>query len=283
MGARRSSLFCPSENLEMMRKAVATDADVVNYDLEDSIALDAKDTARETLVKVLPTIDREGTEIAVRINPITREGPTDVAALSAADLDLDILVVPKIELTTIDRLAELIADADLDVDVSVSIETATALRDVNRIARSDVVDAIGLGAEDLRTDVGMEPTDDDRELQYARGRIVVAGSAAGVRVSDTVYTDIDDLDGLAAVAKEARRMGFDGKSAIHPAQIPIINDAFTPDEESIAWARRVVDAAGETDAGVFQVDGEMIDEPVIQRARGILQRARAAGVEPSTE
>ncbi len=283
MGARRSSLFCPSENPEMMRKAVATDADVVNYDLEDSIALDAKDTARETLVRVLPEIDREGTEIAVRINPIAREGPTDVAALSDADLDLDILVVPKIELTTIDRLAELIADADLDVDVSVSIETATALRDVDRIAEADVVDAIGLGAEDLRTDVGMEPTDDERELQYARGRIVVAGSAAGVRVSDTVYTDIDDLDGLAAVAKEARRMGFDGKSAIHPAQIPVINDAFTPDEESIAWARRIVDAADETDAGVFQVDGEMIDEPVIQRARGILQRARAAGVEPSTE
>lgn len=283
MGARRSSLFCPSENPEMMRKAVATDADVVNYDLEDSIALDAKDTARETLVRVLPEIDREGTEIAVRINPIAREGPTDVAALSDADLDLDILVVPKIELTTIDRLAELIADAGLDVDVSVSIETATALRDVDRIAEADVVDAIGLGAEDLRTDVGMEPTDDERELQYARGRIVVAGSAAGVRVSDTVYTDIDDLDGLAAVAKEARRMGFDGKSAIHPAQIPVINDAFTPDEESIAWARRIVDAADETDAGVFQVDGEMIDEPVIQRARGILQRARAAGVEPSTE
>ncbi len=283
MGARRSSLFCPSENPEMMRKAVATDADVVNYDLEDSIALDAKDTARETLVRVLPEIDREGTEIAVRINPIVREGPTDVAALSDADLDLDILVVPKIELTTIDRLAELIADAGLDVDVSVSIETATALRDVDRIAEADVVDAIGLGAEDLRTDVGMEPTDDERELQYARGRIVVAGSAAGVRVSDTVYTDIDDLDGLAAVAKEARRMGFDGKSAIHPAQIPVINDAFTPDEESIAWARRIVDAADETDAGVFQVDGEMIDEPVIQRARGILQRARAAGVEPSTE
>ena len=144
------------------------------------------------------------------------------------------------------------------------------------IAAADPVVALCLGAEDLAADLGAARTPRGTEVSHARGRVLLAARAAGVTAIDTVFTDTGDAAGLRAATARARDLGYDGKMAIHPAQVPVINAAFTPDPEQVAWAERVLAARAEAereDRGVFAVDGEMIDAPLIARAERIVARA----------
>ncbi len=152
--------------------------------------------------------------------------------------------------------------------------------DAPRIAAAEATDALVFGAEDLAADVGATRTREGTEVLYARERVVIAASAADVEAIDTVYTDIEDVDGLAEETRFALRLGYDGKMAIHPAQVGPINGAFTPDPEEVEWAERVLEAreaANREGRGVFRVDDEMIDAPLIAQAERIVERARAAG------
>ncbi|MFC6725867.1 HpcH/HpaI aldolase/citrate lyase family protein, partial [Halobium palmae] len=129
--------------------------------------------------------------------------------------------------------------------------------------------------EDLAADVGATRTEEGTEMLYAREHVVLAASAAGVDAVDTVFTDFDDDEGLRAETEFALTLGYDGKLAIHPSQIDVINEAFTPDPERVEWAEKVLAARDEADAaarGVFQVDGEMIDAPLVAQAERILER-----------
>jgi citrate lyase subunit beta/citryl-CoA lyase len=147
------------------------------------------------------------------------------------------------------------------------------------IADAEATDALVFGAEDLAADVGATRTPEGTEVLYARQRVVIAAGAAGVDAIDTVYTDIEDREGLAGETRFAAGLGYDGKMAIHPAQVDPINAAFTPDPEAVEWARRVLEArevADGEDRGVFRVDGEMIDAPLIARAERIVERAESA-------
>ena len=148
------------------------------------------------------------------------------------------------------------------------------------IAAADATDALAFGAEDLAADVGATRTDEGTEVLYAREHVVLAASAAGVDAIDTVYTDFSDEAGLREDAAFARRLGYDGKLAIHPAQVGPITEAFTPDPEDVEWAESVLDARDEAERegrAVFQVDGEMIDAPLIAQAERILDRAPESG------
>ncbi|WP_424014747.1 HpcH/HpaI aldolase/citrate lyase family protein [Halorubrum xinjiangense] len=285
--ARRSLLFSPGDSPDLMRKAPGAGADVICFDLEDAVAPGRKDEARAAVGKILadPAFDPDA-EVCVRL---TAESP-------AADLDgvlggeredgigdeslnvcLDAVMLPKIEAADrVKRVAELCAERGRDLAVFALVETAAGVLSAQEIAAAEATDAVVFGAEDLAADVGATRTDEGTEVLYAREHVVLAASAADVDAIDTVYTDFSDEAGLREDAALARRLGYDGKLAIHPAQVAPINEAFTPDPEDVEWAEAVLDARDEAErAGraVFQVDGEMIDAPLIAQAERILDRA----------
>ncbi|WP_144799141.1 HpcH/HpaI aldolase/citrate lyase family protein [Halorubrum depositum] len=295
--ARRSLLFSPGDRPELMRKAPATGADVICFDLEDAVAPGRKDEARAAVRGVLadPDFDPDA-EVCVRLT--VADSAADLDALvgedargaSAADdgaersLRLDAVMLPKVE--DADRVADaaaLCADRGLDLAVFALVETAGGVLAAEGIADAAATEALVFGAEDLAADLGATRTDEGTEVLYAREHAVLAASAADVDALDTVYTDYSDAEGLREETAFARTLGYDGKLAIHPSQVDPINEAFTPDPDEIEWASRVLDARDEADRegrGVFGVDGEMIDAPLIARAERIVERAAAAGLDP---
>jgi citrate lyase subunit beta/citryl-CoA lyase len=281
---RRSLLYCPGDDREMMEKAVETDADVVIFDLEDAVAPDETAGARETVRAMLDALEEPDPHVSVRINPYDRSGKADVeAVVGEADSPPESVVLPKVETAaTVDALVEdLERLAGESVGVIPLIETAAGVVAAEAIAAATGVDAVAFGDQDFTADVGATVTDEKTESLYARERVVVAAAAAGVDAVDTVYTDVRDLDGLREQAEFVVELGFDGKLAIHPDQVPVIHGAFTPDEEELEWAEAVLagqERASEESAGAFTVDGQMIDPPLVERARTLIERAEAAGI-----
>jgi citrate lyase subunit beta/citryl-CoA lyase len=271
---RRSVLFSPGDRPTLLRKAPGTGADVVVFDLEDAVAPGEKEAGREAVREVLtdPAFDPD-CEVCVRVS--THETGADLDAVVAEDGRLDAVMLPKAESSDqVDTLAAMLAERDADVPVFALCETAAGVLHAEAIANADATTAVAFGAEDLSADIGANRTREGTEVLYAREHVVLAASAAGVDAIDTVFTDIEDTDRLAEETHFARDLGYDGKMAIHPAQVPVMNEAFTPSDEQVAWARRVLDARDEHEGtGVFRVDGEMIDAPLIARAETVLERA----------
>jgi citrate lyase subunit beta/citryl-CoA lyase len=197
------------------------------------------------------------------------------------------VVLPKVAAAAdVANLADRIVDAGVDAPVLALIETAAGVLHAEAIAAADPTDALLFGAEDLAADLGATRTDEGTEVLYAREHVVLAATAADVDAVDTLYTDYEDTEGLAADTAFGLELGYDGKLAIHPSQVPVINEAFTPDAERVEWAARVLDArdgAAAEGRGVFSVDGEMIDAPLVAQAETVRERAAAAGVWPTGE
>jgi citrate lyase subunit beta/citryl-CoA lyase len=277
--ARRSLLFSPGDQPELLRKAPGTGADTVVFDLEDAVAPTAKDRARETVVDVLSATEfSPDCEVCVRVNADRDVARADIGSVADA-ARLDAVMVPKVEARAdVEAVAELLAEHDREVPVIALCESAAGVLHAEAIAAADAVDAVAFGAEDLAADIGATRTEDGTEVLHAREHVVLAAAAAGVDAIDTVFTDIEDTDRLASETAFALELGYDGKMCIHPGQVAVVNDAFTPSGERVAWARRVLDAAAESDAGVVRVDGEMIDAPLVAQAEAVRERARAAGV-----
>ena len=290
---RRSVLFTPGDRPEMMRKAPDAGSDVVVFDLEDAVAPDRKTEAREAVREVLADPDfAPDCEVCVRVNPAGIAADDDLAGVlgpasgdaeaSADDLreTLDAVMLPKAgSADDAETLADLLDERDAAVPILALVETAAGILAAEEIAAVPDVDALVFGAEDLAADLGATRTAEGTEVLHAREHVVLAASAADVDAIDTVYTDIEDAAGLAEETEFAVELGFDGKMAIHPAQVEPINEAFTPDPERVEWAERVLDAKEAADAegrGVFRVDGEMVDAPLIAQAERVLEYARAA-------
>jgi citrate lyase subunit beta/citryl-CoA lyase len=282
--ARRSLLFSPGDQPALMRKAPGTGADVVAFDLEDAVAPSTKDAAREAVRGVLadPTFDPD-CEVCVRVNAESEAARADLDAVCAAETRLDAVLVPKAESPAdVEGVAAMLADRGREVPVFALCESAAGVLHAEEIAAADPVDALLFGAEDLAADVGATRTADGTEVLYAREHVVLAAAAAGVDAIDTLHTDIEDTDGLAADTRFGIELGYDGKICIHPAQVTVVNEAFTPDADRVEWAERVLKAKREADAegrGVFRVDGEMIDAPLVAQAERVRERARAAGLD----
>ncbi|MFB6103831.1 MAG: CoA ester lyase [Halobacteriaceae archaeon] len=275
--ARRSVLFSPGNRPSLLRKAPDSGADTIVFDLEDGVAPTEKPAAREAIAEILadPSFD-PAAEVCVRVNP------TGVAADDDLDTVLDggvpdSVMVPKVAAADdIETIHRLLAEHGVSVPVFALIETAAGVLAAPSIAAADPTTALVFGGEDLTADIGATRTADGTELQYARQRVVIAASAGGVDAIDTVFTDLEDTDGLRAEARFAATLGFDGKLAVHPDQVEPITAAFTPDSETVAWAKRVLEARDTHEGeGVFRVDDEMIDAPLITRAEQILDRANA--------
>ena len=253
-------------------------ADCVLLDLEDSVPLSEKASAR-ILVKYLLAAIAFPEEVWVRINALDSGGEDDVREVLQGRPHG--LCLPKAESPTdVNRLSKLLDEAECAcgiepgfIKIMPIIETAQGVLHCEEIAFADPrVAILAFGAEDFTRDVGALRT--RRSLLFARSMIVAAAKAAGIQASDTVYADLNDSEGLASEVASARELGFDGKGAINPRQLAPIHRAFSPAEDELAYARRVVEAADEAERaglGAVALDGKMIDRPVLERAERLLR------------
>ncbi|MFC6836310.1 HpcH/HpaI aldolase/citrate lyase family protein [Halomarina ordinaria] len=271
---RRSVLFSPGDKPDLMRKAPGTGADVVVFDLEDAVVPERREAGREAVNGVLTDPDFDpNCEVCVRVTGET--AGADLDGVAAGTPRLDLVMLPKAESgDDVDALADELAERGLDVPVFALCETARGVLNAEGIADADATTALAFGAEDLSADIGANRTEEGTEVLYAREHVVLAASAARVDAVDTVFTDIEGTERLREECAFARDLGYDGKMAIHPAQVPVMNEAFSPSDDQVAWARRVLTAhAASEGEGVLRVDGEMIDAPLVARARNVLERA----------
>ncbi|PSP21852.1 CoA ester lyase [Halobacteriales archaeon QH_10_65_19] len=281
---RRTVLFSPGDRPELLWKAPESGADVIVFDLEDAVAPGKKAAGRDAVRDVVTEIDPDA-ELCVRVNRISEGGGDDVAAVfgGSEETGVDSVMLPKVASAgAVEELATVLAEHGRQLPVLALLETASGVLHAEPVARADATDAVLLGAEDLAADIGATRTGEGTEILHAREQVVLAAGGAGVDAIDTLYTDYEDTEGLAEDARFGRDLGFDGKMVIHPGQVPVVNDAFTPDETDVEWARTVLaarDDAGD-DVGVFSVEGEMIDAPLIAQAEDIVSRYQAATGEP---
>jgi len=283
--ARRSLLFSPGDRPELLRKGPASGADIVCSDLEDAVAPERKPEAREGLVDLLSdsTFDPD-CEVCVRINSERAAAAADLEALlgTDADLRLDSLMLPKAESAAdVERVVEETSRWAADLPLLAICESAAGVLHAEEIAAHEAVDALLFGAEDLSADIGATRTRDRTEVLHAREHVVLAAAAAGVDAIDTLVTDIEATDHLAEDTRFGLELGYDGKMCIHPAQVAVVNEAFTPDADRVEWARRILEAAAEAERegrGVFRVEGEMVDAPLVTQAERVRDRAQAAGI-----
>ncbi|KTT96907.1 HpcH/HpaI aldolase/citrate lyase family protein [Sphingomonas sanguinis] len=276
----RSLLFVPGDRPDRMAKALGLGADALILDLEDAVDPDAKPAARQAVAAFLAQPRDHGVQLFVRINPI--DGPLateDLAAILPARPDG--IVLPKAEgLVSLHALAAR-GVAHIPI-LPIVTETPTALFRLGEYAGSSLpLAGLTWGAEDLPAAIGATTAREadgsyTAPYQLARSLTLFAAHAAGTAAIETVYPDFRDLDGLAAYAARGQRDGFTGMMAIHPAQVPVINAAFTPSDQDIARARAIVDLfAANRGAGALQLDGKMVDAPHLKAAQALLARARA--------
>jgi citrate lyase subunit beta/citryl-CoA lyase len=264
-----------------MHKAPGSGADTVVFDLEDAVAPGRKAEARESVNGVLtdPGFDPD-CEVCLRVNPTPSVADEDLAVALSGTPRVDSVMVPKADsAAAVREMDELLREHGYDLPVIALCESASGVLHAEEIAATPAVDAVAFGAEDLSADIGATRTDDGTEVSHARQHVVLAASAAQIDAIDTVFTDIEETDRLAEETRFAGQLGYDGKMAIHPAQVAVINEAFTPDDEEVEWAERVLEARDDAEAdgrGVFRVDDEMIDAPLIARAERIMERHRAS-------
>jgi citrate lyase subunit beta/citryl-CoA lyase len=261
-----TALYVPGDRPERFAKAVATGAHVVILDLEDAVAGRHKDAARQHVVDWLESADEKPPAVEVRVNA---GSAVDLEALAAAAGEFTIRL-PKVE--SPGDVDAALAVLSRDLPISVLVETARGLDAVSPIAAHPAVVAVGLGEADLASDLG---SGDDTVLDWARIRLLVAARAAGLPAPMmSVFTDIGDIDRFAADTRRGKAMGFVGRTAIHPSQIPVIAAAFAPSAAEMAWAGEVL-AATESGGVTTLASGEMVDSAMRRRADSILALAAA--------
>ena len=289
---RRSLHFVPGGNERMLAKALASNADALILDLEDALAIDRKDSGRAEVARWLQDADFGGKQRIVRVNPRTTPwGEADLEAI--VPLAPDALLIPKVnhldELTDLDQRIEALSGSAPQENaielVLVATETPQGALNIATFPSCARVGGLTWGAEDLSAALGGTRNRDESgqyldTYRYCRVQTLLSAVAGNVQPIDGVYTDFRDGEGLARECSEARWMGFTGKITIHPNQIDIVNEAFTPTAEEISDAEALLAAKADAEAagqGAFAFRGEMIDAPHISRAEKLLARAAACG------
>ncbi len=263
--AVRSFLFVPGDRPERFPKAYASGADAVILDLEDGVSAERKSAAREAIAAWLSP-ERP---VYVRVNGSrTQWFEEDLA--TAARPGVRGVMLPKAESAgQVGKLAAALPDG---IGVIALVETAAGIVNVRELAGAPRVERLAFGSVDFQVDSGIQG--EGEELLYARSRMVLASRVSGILAPvDGVTTDLENPDRIAADVDRARRLGFGGKLCIHPRQVDPVNKGFLPSAREVAWARRVVEAARASGTGAIRLDGELVDKPVVERAKAILARA----------
>ena len=263
--AGRSYLFVPGNRPDRFEKARNAGADAVILDLEDAVPSENKAEAREAVAAWLSPEH----PVYVRVNgAVTTWFEADLEAITRPGLAG--VVLPKAE--DPHELAEVAARTPEEANLVPLLETALGVWNSRYLAEAPRVERLAFGSIDFQLDTGIDR--EDEELLYARSRLVLASRVAGILPPlDGVTAALDDPDRLAADVERARRLGFGGKLCIHPMQIEVVNRGFMPAEAEISWAKRVLEAAEASGTGAVRLEGEMIDRPVIERAKAILERS----------
>ena len=266
LSVRRSFIFTPGLKPEMFPKAISSGADMVCIELEDGIAIKDKDEARKNTFKALETLEvKSGVELVVRVNcQRTKFGLMDLEAVVSSKTNVKAIMLPKVktpdEITFID---DMLTDCGLDTDLHVIMETNEALESIYDIAHaSKRIVALYFGGVDMAAELRVP--NEYKNLIYARSRLVHAGASVGVDVIDVPYLDLEDMDGMKKEAELVRDLGFTGKGSIHPKQINMLNEIFTPSKEEIIKAKKIVDQFNESDTGLVVIDGKLIEKPVLR-------------------
>ncbi|NHC38909.1 citrate (pro-3S)-lyase subunit beta [Bacillus sp. MM2020_1] len=283
---RRSMLYVPGNNPGMIRDANIYGADSIMFDLEDSVSLNEKDSARQLVYEALRTMDYGRTEILVRVNGLdTPFGRDDFEAIVRAKPDA--IRLPKTETPQdVEEADELITRIEREagmeygtIKLMAAIESALGVINAYKIATaSKRLIGIAIGAEDFVTNLKTTRSKEGIELLTARSQILFAARAAGIDALDTVFSDVDDEEGFIQEVKLIKQLGFDGKSLINPRQINIVHNIYSPTEGEIKKSFAVIAAAKEAEqkgSGVISLNGKMIDKPIVERAYRVLELAKA--------
>lgn len=287
---RRSMLFLPGNNPNMLINGNCLGSDAVIFDLEDAVSPAEKDAARILVRNTMRYMDFGSCERIVRINSID-------TPFWKADIDEilpwkpDLILLPKTgtarDVQTVDaymtEVEERLGMEKNAVGLMPLIETALGVENAFAIASAaDRVQALFLGAEDLTADLQCRRTKEGREIEYARTRLVVAARAAGVDVYDTPFTDVNDDEGIVKDAQLAKALGFTGKASISPRHVEVINQTFSPTLKEIDYAYEVMEAialAKQQGKGAIALHGKMVDAPIVARAERTIAMAKALGLD----
>ena len=269
----RSALYMPGINQKAMDKALNLDCDAVVLDLEDAVEVSKKEDSRQLVIRQIENNDYGPRVVVVRVNDIgTKWGEQDVAAV--ANLPIQAILVPKVsEIRDISRVVDLLNRLGSELPIWIMVETPLAIININELARQPRVTALVMGTSDLVVDLCAEHLEERQNISYALQRSIIAARAFGKKILDGVHLDFRDLDSLRNVCRLGKSMGFDGKTLIHPDQIPVANDAFSPSEAELDKAKRVIDAwrsAQTRGSGVVEVDGTLVESLHVEEAKRLI-------------
>ena len=286
---RRSMMFLNAQKPSLIKDPYLYGADSLMLDLEDAVAVTAKDTARFSLYQALKNVDYRGCERVVRINGLDTEYWKEDIRCSVAG-GADVLRIPKTEDV---RMVKAVEDAVLAAErefnrtegstlLMAALESAKGVMNAYEVCTSsERMIGIALSGGDYTKDLQTKITGTGVELMGARQHMIIAARAAGVQCFDTVWTDLDNLEGFRKEVMLIKDMGFDGKSIINPRQIPIVHEVFTPSMKEIIFSEKVIreiDSKRKEGIGVFTVDGKMIDIAFYDGAQRVIALAKASGV-----
>ncbi len=277
----------PGDNWKMITKSVTLGVDSICMDMEDGTAVNKKAEARATISKALQELDFGASEKLARINSVGSGWEKDDIE-AVLPYHPDGIVIPKVEsFEQVEWASRIIEAAELkygwpinSVRILIGVETAKGILNLKEIAAHPRLDAIIFGGEDFAASIGAVRTKDAVELLYARQAVIVACAANDLQALDIVTIDYKDLEALKVESQFGAGLGFSGKQIIHPNQVSAVQEAFTPSDESIAYARRIVEtfeASQKEGKGAYALDDKMIDMPLLKNAQKVLARAKAAG------
>ena len=281
----RSFLFVPGNNKKFIDKAKTLNADIICLDLEDSVPSDDKESARQMIIEALKVRAEFKGEVYVRTNPFA-SGMVQEDLKAVVQKGIDGVVIPKVnDPNEVIELSKLIKELEHErsikegaVEMMPSIESAKGVVNAYEIASaSPRVSALVFGVFDFLFDMGLEYIEDDVEYNYARAKVPVDARAAGVYAVDSIWQRIDDMNGLIKDATAGMKLGYKGKSIIHPSQIEPVHKIFVPNKEEVEWAKKVVDAlngAMGKGKGAVRLEGKMIDAVHYKRAKAVLEAVK---------
>jgi citrate lyase subunit beta-like protein len=288
MHSRRALLYMPGDDRRKIEKSTTLGVDCICMDMEDGVAVTRKTEARAIIAQTMKELDFGQSERCIRINSVG-SGLESYDLVAALATNPDTIVVPKVEFPDqVKWVSDHISSYETSsgrkvgsVHLLAGVETAKGIMNLRRIAEADRrLEAIIFGAEDYAASIGARRTKEAGEVLYARQAVVAACVANDLQAIDMVYIDFRDSEGLRAEAEQGAGWGFNGKQVIHPNQVPVVQEAFTPSAEEISYAKRVVEtfeSSQREGKGAYALDGKMIDMPLLKNARKVLDRAQAAG------